>query len=112
MIIYFNPDCSRCNQAVDLLKQNNCEFTIRNYLTHPPSVEELKELLQKLKCKPIDVVRKTESLYQEKYATTQLTDEVWLQILSRHPILIERPIVINHTNAIIGRPPQLILNIL
>ncbi len=112
MIIYFNPDCSKCNQALDLLKQNNCEFTIRNYITHPPSVEELKGLLDKLKCKAIDIVRKKEALYEEKYASKHLNDEEWLQILSEHPILIERPIVINNNKAIIGRPPQLVLNIL
>ena len=112
MIIYFNPDCSKCNQALDLLMQNNCEFTIRNYLTQPPSVEELKELLSKLKCKPIDIVRKNEALYEEKFADRKLSDQEWLQILSENPILIERPIVINNNKAIIGRPPQLVLNIL
>ncbi|MBK6522897.1 MAG: arsenate reductase family protein [Sphingobacteriaceae bacterium] len=112
MIIYYNPDCSKCNEAFDLLKQNNCEFTIRNYLSHPPSVEELKELLDKLKCKPIDIVRKKESLYQQLYAYKQFNDQEWLNILSQHPVLIERPIVINNNKAIIGRPPQLVLNII
>ena len=112
MIIYHNPDCSKCNEALDLLKQNNCEFTIRYYLSHPPSVEELKELLDKLQCKPIDIVRKKEPLYEQLYATGQFNDHEWLNILSRHPILIERPIVINNNKAIIGRPPQLVINII
>jgi arsenate reductase (glutaredoxin) len=112
MIIYFNPDCSKCNEALDLLKQNHCELNIRNYLTDPPSVEELRELISKLKCKPIDIVRKKEALYEEKYANKELSDEEWLRILSQHPILIERPIVINGNKAIIGRPPQLVLDLI
>lgn len=112
MIIYFNPDCSKCNEAVDLLQQNSCEFTIRNYLTDPPSVEELKELLSKLKAKPIDIVRIKEPLYEVKYAHMHLNDEELLKILSENPILIERPILIHKNQAIIGRPPQLLLNII
>lgn len=112
MIIYFNPNCSTCNEALDLLKQNNCEFTIRNYLTNPPTVTELNELVTKLQCNPIDLVRKKEALYQQNYASRQLSYDEWLRVLSTHPILIERPIVINGTKAIIGRPPVLVLEIL
>jgi arsenate reductase len=112
MIIYFNPDCSKCNEALDLLKENNCEFSIRNYLTHPPSLEELKELLAKLKCDPIDIVRKKEPLYEHNYASKQWSDQEWLNILSKHPVLIERPIVINKNKAIIGRPPTLVLKVM
>jgi len=112
MIIYFNPDCSKCKEALDLLKQNNCEVTIRNYLINPPTVEELNELLAKLKCKPIDIVRKKEPLYEQNFSSKQWSDQEWLNILSKHPTLIERPIVINKNKAIIGRPPQLLLNIL
>ena len=112
MIIYFNPNCSTCNEALDLLQQNNCEFTIRNYLSHPPTLTELNELVTKLQCKPIDIVRKKEALYQENYASKQFSDEEWIEILSSHPILIERPIVINGNKAIIGRPPRLVLDVI
>jgi arsenate reductase len=67
MIIYFNPDCSKCNEALDLLKQNHCELNIRNYLTEPPAPSELKELLHKLQCTPLDIVRKKEPLFIEKF---------------------------------------------
>lgn len=112
MIIYFNPDCSKCNEAVYLLKQNSCEFTLRNYLIDPPSVSELKELLSKLKCKPLDITRKKEPLFEEEYADKTLSDDEWIKVLSENPILIERPIVINNDKAIIGRPPQLVLNLI
>lgn len=111
MIIYINPDCSKCNEAIDLLKQNKCEFKIRNYLSDPLSVKELKELVAKLNCKPFDLVRRKEPLFEQKYAGKSFTDEEWLSTLSENPILIERPIVIKDQKAIIGRPPKLILDI-
>ncbi len=112
MIIYFNPDCSKCNEALDLLKQNNCELNIRNYLTEPPTPAELKELLTKLNCEPLDIIRKKELLFIEKYEGKSFSNEEWLKIMSENPILIERPIVINGNKAVIGRPPQLVLNII
>lgn len=112
MIIYFNPDCSKCNEALDLLKQSNCELNIRNYLAEPPTPTELKELLHKLQCEPLDIIRKKEPLFIEKYERKSFSNEEWLKILSENPILIERPIVINGNKAIIGRPPQLVLEII
>src|SRR5436853_498463 len=76
------------------------------------SIDELKKLITKLKCKPLDIVRKKEPLFEQNYAGKTLSDEEWIKVLSKNPILIERPIVINGNQAIIGRPPQLVLNII
>jgi arsenate reductase (glutaredoxin) len=112
MIIYFNPECSKCNSALDLLSENNCEIQIREYLKDPPSVDELKSLISLLNCKAIDIVRKKEPLYLERFDGKKLSENEILQILSENPILIERPIVIDCNNAIIGRPPELVLKLL
>ncbi|MCE3260503.1 MAG: arsenate reductase [Bacteroidetes bacterium] len=112
MVLYFNPDCSKCNEAKDLLEKNNCELEIRNYLDRPPSVKELKDLLNKLNCNAIDLVRKKEELYIRKYENQYLSEDEWLVILSENPVLIERPILIDKEKAIIGRPPVLVLDLL
>ncbi|MCE3226731.1 MAG: arsenate reductase [Bacteroidetes bacterium] len=112
MILYFNPECSKCNEAKDLLERNNCELQIRNYLEFPPSEKELKELLKKLNCNAIDLVRKKERLYIEKYEGQYLCEDDWIKILSENPVLIERPILIDTEKAIIGRPPVLVLDLL
>jgi len=112
MIIYHNPRCSKCREAIELLDNNNCTFEIREYLKEPPTVKELKELIAKLGCKPIDIVRKKEPIYEEKFADKKLTDSQWFKALSENPILIERPIVIDGKKAVVGRPPVLILNLL
>jgi arsenate reductase (glutaredoxin) len=112
MIIYYNPECSKCNEALGYLNSNNCEIEIRNYLTDPPTENELKELLQKLDCKAIDLVRQTEPLFIEKYSGRNCSDEEWIHILAQNPILIQRPIIVDGKKAIIGRPPTLVLELI
>jgi len=112
MIIYHNNRCSKSREALGLLEKNNCDFEIRDYLKNPPSQKELKELLAKLKCKAVDIVRKKEPLYIEKFVSKKLTNTQWISVLAKNPILIERPIIINKNKAIIGRPASLILDII
>jgi arsenate reductase (glutaredoxin) len=112
MIIFYNPDCSKCNEALGLLESNQCEVTIRNYLQDPPSVEELRALVRKLNCQVTDLVRSSEPLFMEKFQDKTLTEEQWLKVLSENPILIQRPIVVDGEKALIGRPPVLVLDLL
>jgi arsenate reductase len=111
MIIYYNADCSKCREALDILEQNSCKINIREYLKQPPTKKELQELLRQLGCKAIDIVRKSEPLYQEKFADKKLTHLQWIKVLSENPILIERPIVIDGERALIGRPPILVMGL-
>jgi arsenate reductase len=110
MIIYYNPDCSKCKEALNILEQNNCSIEIRSYLQEPPTKEELEDLLTKLNCKVSNLVRTSEPLYQEKFADKDLTPEEWIAVLCDNPILIQRPIVINSESAVIGRPPSLVVD--
>ena len=112
MILYFNPECSKCNEAKSLLENSHCDFEIRNYLQQPPSVEEIKDLIKLLGCKPIDLVRTGEPLYQEKFVHLNYSNEQLVLMLSENPQLIQRPILIGNGEAIIGRPPQLMLKLL
>lgn len=112
MIIYHNPKCSKSREALSLLNEANCRVEIREYLKVPPSQKELKELLNKLDSKPIDIVRKSEALFIEKYKNKKITSAQWIKILSENPILIERPIVITNEKAVVGRPPVLVLDLL
>ncbi|MDO8998354.1 MAG: arsenate reductase (glutaredoxin) [Bacteroidota bacterium] len=110
MIIFHNTRCSKSRETLTILKENNCDVEIRDYLNVPPSKKEIKEILAMLKVKPIDIVRKTESLFLENYKGKKITDAKWIEILSKHPILIERPIVIDGNKAVIGRPPKLVID--
>ena len=106
--IFHNNRCSKSRCALQYLKDSKIEFKIVHYLQDLPSVEELNILIKKLGLKPIDLVRKNESIYKEQFKNGSYSDEEWLQILHEFPILIELPIVIQGNKAIIARPPELV----
>ena len=76
------------------------------------AAKELKELLAKLGCKPFDLVRQKEELFLKKFKNKKFSDAEWIHLLCEHPILIERPIVVDGYKAIIGRPPSLVLDLI
>lgn len=68
-------------------------------------------MLKLLGCRAEELVRKKEPLYSEMFEGKEIPEGEWPEILSMHPILIERPIVVNDNKAIIGRPPEKVLEI-
>lgn len=112
MVVYFNPECSKCKEAKELLDSSACEYQIRNYLEIAPSIEELKELISKLGCKAEDLVRKTEPLFISEFLSKTFTEQEWLEQLHKNPVLLQRPIIIDGRRAVIGRPPSLVLDLI
>ena len=107
--IYHNPRCSKSRDALALLKENGIEPVVVEYLKQPPDKATLKAIVDKLGVKPEQIVRKGEDTFKQNYAGKVLTDDAWLDALVTNPILIERPIVVSGTRAIIGRPPENVL---
>jgi arsenate reductase (glutaredoxin) len=110
--IYHNPDCSKCQTALQLLDAEGQAYEAINYIENPPSVGELQGLLSFLGLKAEELVRKKEPLYISEFEGKQFSEEEWLRILSENPILIERPIIVKDNKAIIGRPPEKILSLI
>ena len=111
--IYHNPRCSKSRAALELLRQQDLEPHIVEYLKTPPSVAELASLLDLLDMEPRDLMRKKEEVYREKnLAAAELTRQDLIQALHDHPRLIERPIVLANGKAALGRPPEKVLDIL
>ena len=104
--IFHNNRCSKSRCALQILKEEGENPDIRYYLKEAPSPGELKDLLKKLGMDAEEIVRKGEKLYKENYKNKSLTNQEWIQVLSEHPKLIERPIVIKGDKAVIGRPPE------
>lgn len=109
--ILYNPRCSKCREALDLLEGENCEIEIKEYLKESLTKKELKEILAKLGVKAFDIVRKKEELFLKKFKNKKFTNEEWIQILLENPTLIERPIVIDGYKAVVGRPPELVVDL-
>jgi arsenate reductase len=111
--VYFKPNCATCQTALSLLKKNTEEkMELIEYLVETPTQKEIKEILKMLGMKAEDLVRKKEHLYKEKYEGKKISNAEWVRILVKNPILIERPIVVKDGKALIGRPPEKILDIL
>ncbi|WP_291993254.1 arsenate reductase (glutaredoxin) [Candidatus Accumulibacter sp. ACC003] len=110
--IYHNKRCSKSRAACQLIADKGVDVEIIDYLATPLSREELRELLQKLGMKPEQLVRRGEAVFKEHYAGRVLIDDEWLEALATHPILIERPIVVRGQQAVLGRPPEKVLELL
>ena len=111
--IYHNPKCSKSRQTLDLLVKQGIKPVLNEYLKVPPTVEKIKEILSKLGYAPRDLMRKKEDAYTEyNLDNPSLSDDDLIEFMVKHPILIERPIVLANEKAAIGRPPEQVLEIL
>jgi arsenate reductase len=111
--VYFKPNCATCQTALGILKKNaKEEYELIEYLVKTPSQKEIREILKMLGMKAEQLVRKKEPLYKEKYEGKKISESEWIKIMVENPILIDRPIVVKDGKAIIGRPPDRILEII
>lgn len=111
--IYHNPRCSKSRQTLALLEEHNIQPEIVLYLENTPNKQELLGLTQQLNKKPREILRKTEDAYKNMgLADTALSDDDLLEAMVVEPKLIERPIVVAGTKAVLGRPPENVLELI
>ena len=110
--IYHNNRCSKSRSGLKILEDSGKAFKIVKYLENVPSEKELKNIINQLGIKPIDLVRKNEAIWKSDYKGKDLSNTEIIKAMIEYPKLIERPIVINGDNAVIGRPPERILDII
>ena len=111
--IYHNPKCSKSRQTLELLEKQGITLDIIEYLKSPPTAEQLQVILAQLGLVPRDLIRKKEDIYAEcELDNPSLTDVELVNFMIKHPILIERPIILANGKAVIGRPPEQVLEIL
>lgn len=112
MKIYHNNRCRKSREGLAVLEELNQDFEIVNYLETPPTAKELKEILNMLGMKPLELVRKNEAIWKEQFKGKVLSDDAILAAMSTYPKLIERPIIIKGAKAVIGRPVENIQKLL
>lgn len=110
--IYHNNRCSKSRNGLEILKNSGKNFEVVNYLEKIPSKNELKDIINLLGIKPIELVRKNEAIWKSDFKNKDLTDEQIIEAMIINPKLIERPIIINGNKAVIGRPSEKILEII
>ncbi|PQJ78533.1 arsenate reductase (glutaredoxin) [Polaribacter porphyrae] len=110
--IYHNPRCRKSREGLAILEESGRKYEVVKYLETVPSSEELSVIIKKLGISPIQLVRKNEKIWKENYKGKELSDNEIIKAMIENPKLIERPIVINNNKAVIGRPPESILEII
>ena len=110
--IYHNPRCSKSRQTLDLLEQHNIQPEIVLYLENPPTAAELAAILRKLDVRAEDLLRKGEEIYKNLELKSIADQMALIDAMAEHPKLIERPIVVKGNKAVLGRPPENVLELI
>jgi len=105
--IYHKPTCSTCRQVIKLVEESGQPFTAINYYEKPFSKSTLKGLLKKAGLKSSDIIRTKEEIYKKlNLPQSHFTDDELLDIMIKHPDLIQRPLVKKGDHVILARPPE------
>jgi len=113
LTLYHNPRCSKSRGALQLLEERGLAPTIVRYLETPPSAAQLRDLLGKLGIGARQLLRSGEDEYRTlNLADPALSEAQLIEAMVAHPKLIERPILIVGSKAVIGRPPEKVLELL
>lgn len=111
--IYHNPRCSKSRQTLALLEEHGIQPRIVDYLNTPPDADTLRTLLTRLGFERAhDLLRRKEAEYKAAGLSTDSDDDAVIAALVAHPKLLERPIVVKGHRAVLGRPPENVLELL
>jgi arsenate reductase (glutaredoxin) len=111
--IYHNPSCATSRKVLGFLREAGVEPKIILYLKEPPTKTELADLLKRLKITPRALLRRRGTPYDELgLSDTSLSDAALIDAMVTQPILIERPIVVSETGAVLCRPPEKVYDVL
>ena len=112
-VLYHNPRCSKSRAALALLQERGVDTKVVRYLETPPDEASLRELLGQLGMTPLELMRRGEARYRElELKAADVSDDDRVRAMAENPILIERPIFIAGGKAIVGRPPERVLELL
>ena len=112
IIFLHNTRCSKSREALEILSKTGKWFELREYLKWPLDFHDLEELQKKLWLPAIEFTRANEVEFKQAWLTKNSSNVEILKAISKHPKLLQRPILISENKAIIGRPPEKILELL
>ena len=112
-VIYHNPGCSKSRETLQILEDNHLPLDIIEYLEDPPTAQELKRIIAMLGISARELLRNTEPVYKEaELDNDSLSEDDIIKAICKYPLLMQRPIVIRGSRAVIGRPPGRVLEII
>ena len=105
--IYHNSRWGKSRSVLQLLRDNNINYTIIEYLKEPPSISELNNICQLLSVDPIDLIRKSDKSFKAlNVDINEMNNNQILELLAKNPKMLQRPIIYNKNFGVIGRPPE------
>ncbi len=110
-VIWHNPRCSKSRQTLGILEEKGIEAEVVKYLEETPSAEEIKAILKKLNISARELMRTKEDEYKTLGLKEETDEKKLIEAMAAHPKLIERPIVIKGEKAVLGRPPEKVLEL-
>lgn len=111
-VVWFNPQCSKCRTTQSILAERGIDADYLDYRAEPPSVDELRRVMAMLGTDdPRTIVRTNEPEWTE-LGLASADDDTILTAMTEHPILIQRPIIVLGERAVIGRPPEKVLELI
>jgi arsenate reductase len=111
-VLLHNPRCSKSRAAKALLEERGAAFEVRLYLEAPLSRDELAQLRRRLGRPVRDWVRRGEPAYAAAGLDADSDESAVLDAIAKHPELLERPILVAGERAVVGRPPERVLDLL
>ena len=106
MKIYHNPRCPKSREGLLYLEEKGFDFDVINYMKDGITPKEIKGFLNKSGLEVGDIIRTNEELYKLHYKGKEFTKEEWIRILVENPRLLQRPLVIKGTHAVLARPAE------
>lgn len=108
--IWHNPRCTKSREALKTVEESSCEVEVVKYLDNELTISEIKSLLEMLEMGARELMRTGEDIYKELGLKDVLDEEVLIKAMVQNPKLIQRPILIKGSKAIIGRPASVIVD--
>jgi arsenate reductase len=113
IVVYQKPTCTTCRQVYAALRESGVDFEAVNYYTDPIPKAKLKELLKKMGLPARALLRTKEEIYKRlRLGDKDLSDAEIVDLMVKHPDLIQRPIVEKGDRAILARPAERLKEIL
>ena len=113
LTIYQKPTCTTCRTVMKMLQAAGVDFDAINYYIEPIPKGKLRDLLKKMGMKPRELLRSKEAIYKQlRLAERNLSDDQLIDLMVKHPDLIQRPIIEKGDLAILARPPERLKEIL
>src|SRR5690606_22281740 len=109
---WHNPRCSKSREALALLREHGVEPVVVDYRQTPPTAAELDHVLTLLDIEPLQLIRTGEPVWAQVGGDPTLDRAQLIAVMASNPILIERPVAFRGNRAVIGRPPERVLDLL